>query len=137
MLAETENAQMQILKETALWCDHIIDNCSDVNICSDALILKANISLCLGNAKEVVGILEPTEDPIRLSGQKGLVLVKAYQMVGEYEKAKSHIQIREYMDLLRRYDVPGSAHRGSRKMQDNHMPDKNYNGTISVRTTPP
>ena len=100
MLAETENAQMQILKETALWCDHIIDNCSDVNICSDALILKANISLCLGNAKEVVGILEPTEDPIRLSGQKGLVLVKAYQMVGEYEKAKSHIQIREYMDLL-------------------------------------
>ena len=35
MLAETENAQMQILKETALWCDHIIDNCSDVNICSD------------------------------------------------------------------------------------------------------
>lgn len=100
MLAGTETAQIQILEEAVLWCSHIIDNCGDVNICGDALTLKAKISLCLGNAKEVVGILEPAEDPIRLSGQKGLILVQAYQMTGEYEKAKSHVQIREYLDLL-------------------------------------
>lgn len=100
MLAGTETAQIKILEEAALWCSHIIENCGDVNICSDALILKAKISLCLGNAKEVVGILEPAEDPIRLSGHKGLILVQAYQMTGEYEKAKSHVQIREYLDLI-------------------------------------
>lgn len=100
MLAETETARIQLLEEAASWCRHILENCSDVNICGDALILKAGITLQLGKTKEVIDMLEPAADPLHFSGQGSSLLVQAYQMTGEHEKARNHIQIREYLDLL-------------------------------------
>ena len=52
MLAESEEEQKQLLEEAASWCDHILESCSDVSICSDALVLKAGISLWLGKAAD-------------------------------------------------------------------------------------
>ena len=45
-------------------------------------------------------MLEPVSDPTRLAGQDGGLLVQAYQMAGEPEKARGYIQTREYLDLL-------------------------------------
>lgn len=100
MLAESKEEQERLLEEAVSWCDHILENCSDVGVCSDALVLKAGLSLQLGKAKETIAMLEPMSDPTRLAGQDGTLLVQAYQMEGEPEKARGYIQAREYLDLL-------------------------------------
>lgn len=100
MLAESKEEQEQILKETVSWCDHILENCSDVGVCGDALVLKAGLSLQLGRVTETIGMLEPASDPSRLAVQNTAILIQAYQMAGEHEKAKGYIQGREYLDLL-------------------------------------
>lgn len=100
MLAESEEEQKQLLEEAVSWCGHILGNCSDVGICGDALTLKAGISLQLGKIDETIAMLEPSSDPARLARQDGAILVQAYQMAGEYEKARSYIQAGEYLDLL-------------------------------------
>lgn len=100
MLAESKEEQEQILKETVSWCNHILENCSDVGVCGDALVLKAGLSLQLGRVTETIGMLEPASDPSRLTVQNTAILIQAYQMAGEHEKAKGYIQGREYLDLL-------------------------------------
>lgn len=100
MLAASKEKQEQILEEAVTWCVHILENCSDVGVCNDALALKAGLSLRLGRAEETINLLEPALNPIRLAGQDGALLVQAYQAAGEYEKAKAYVQIREYLDVL-------------------------------------
>ena len=100
MLAETEERKNQILEEAVIWCRHILKNCKDVGVCSDALVLKAGLDLQLGRAAEAVEALEPISDPCRLAGQDGSLLVQAYQMTGKQEKAKSYVQVKQYLDLL-------------------------------------
>lgn len=100
MLAETEERKNQILEEAVIWCRHILKNCKDVGMCSDALVLKAGLDLQLGRAAEAMEALEPISDPCRLAGQDGSLLVQAYQMLGKQEKAKSYVQVKQYLDLL-------------------------------------
>lgn len=100
MLAETQEERSFILQEAVGWCDRIMDNCSDVGICSDALVLRAGLHLQLGKASEAIEALESTADPNRLAGQNGTLLIQAYQLAGENEKARSYAQVRQYLDLL-------------------------------------
>lgn len=100
MLAETEEERRKLLKEAAAWCDHILENCNSVGICSDALVVKAGLNLQLGRAAETIDLLEPSSDPSHLAGQNGAILVQAYRMAGKNEKARSYIQIKQYLDLL-------------------------------------
>ncbi len=100
MLAETEEGRNQVLEEAVAWCTHIMENCSDVGVCSDALVLKAGLDLQLGRAAETIDALEPVSDPARLAGQDGSLLIQAYQMAGKTGKAKSFVQAKQYLDLL-------------------------------------
>lgn len=100
MLAETKEQREEILQEAVGWCDRIQKNCSDVGLCSDAAVLKAGLQIRLGKAKAAIEVLEPSVDPGRLSAQSGALLVQAYQLTGEVEKARSFAQIRQYLDLL-------------------------------------
>ncbi len=102
MLAESKEGQKEILSEAAGWCDHILENSGDVGLCNDALALKAGLTLQMGRAAETVNLLEPAAKPGRLGGQgqAGALLVQAYQMMGETDQAKFHIQGRQYVDLL-------------------------------------
>lgn len=106
MLAETEAERRQLLREAVLWCERILENCSDVGVCSDALVLKAGLNLQLGAAAEVIEALESAADPSRLAGQSGGLLIQAYQMAGEKEKARNYAQAKYYLDLL---DLVGDA----------------------------
>ena len=45
MLAETEEIRELLLQEAEAWCDRILENCSDVGVCSDAVVLKATVLL--------------------------------------------------------------------------------------------
>lgn len=100
MLAETEQGKKEMLQEASGWCDRILENCSDVEVCSDAAVLKAGFHIQLGNAETAIEVLEPLTDPSRLSGQSSAFLVQAYQLAGETEKARSYLQANKYVDLL-------------------------------------
>lgn len=100
MLAETEKEGKKLLEEAVAWCDRILENCGDVDTCSDALVLKAGLALQLGKPLEVIDALEPAADPTRLAGQSGGLLLQAYQMSGQKEKARSYAQVRHYLDLV-------------------------------------
>lgn len=100
MLAETQGERRELLQEAVGWCGRILENCKDVGVCSDALALKAGLELQLGRAAEAIEALEPATDPSRLAGQNGTLLIQAYQMAGEGEKAKSYAQVKHYLDLL-------------------------------------
>lgn len=106
MLAETEEERRALLQEAAGWCDRILENCNDVDICSDTVVLKASLQLLLGEVKEAIEVLEPAANPGRLAGQNGALLVQAYQLAGDTEKAKSYAQAKHYLDLL---DLVGDA----------------------------
>lgn len=100
MLAETEEERRILLLEAVGWCERILENCSDVGVCSDAVVLKAGLHLQLGKAAEAIEALEPSADPSRLAGQNGSLLVQAYQLAGDTKKARSYAQVRQYLDLL-------------------------------------
>lgn len=100
MLAETERERRELVEEAIDWCGRILENCSDVGICSDALALKAALNLHLGNPLEVIDALESAADPSRLAVQNGGLLIQAYQMAGQQEKAQSYAQAKYYLDLL-------------------------------------
>lgn len=100
MLAGTAEEQEQILREAVGWCDRILENCKDVGVCNDALVLKAGLQLQLGKADEVIEALEPSANPGRYAGQNGGLLVQAYRMAGEMSKARSYAQVKQYLDLM-------------------------------------
>lgn len=100
MLAETEEIRELLLQEAEAWCDRILENCSDVGVCSDAVVLKATVLLQLGRAAEAIEVLEPSADPSRLAGQNCALLVQAYQLAGNTERARSYAQFKQYLDLL-------------------------------------
>lgn len=100
MMAGTEERGRQALQEAIGWCGHILDGCSDIGVCGDALVVKAGLMLCLGKSKEVIEILATATDPSRIAKQDSALLVQAYQMAGELEDAKSHVQIGQYTNLL-------------------------------------
>lgn len=106
MLAETEEEGRSVLQEAVGWCGRILENCSDVGVCSDAVVLRAGLLLQLGKAAEAIEGLEPSADPSRLAGQTGTLLVRAYQLSGDTPKARSYAQAKQYLDLL---DLAGDA----------------------------
>jgi transcriptional regulator with XRE-family HTH domain len=100
MLTPDHNQQMEILSDAVELCDHIGSNSKNMELCNEALMLKQYMCLQLGRAKEVVETLEPTADPKHLMYQKEDILIQAYQMTGETDKAKLYNQISVYMQLL-------------------------------------
>ena len=100
MLAGTEEERRALLQEAVGWCDRIVENCSDVGVCGDAMVLRAGLHIQLGKAAEAIEALEPSANPSRLAGQNGTLLVQAYQLSGDAEKARSYAQAKQYLDLL-------------------------------------
>lgn len=100
MMPEDKELQREILREIEALCDHIIENSGAVNLCNDAMGLKATAGLQLGKAEEVAEMLEHITAPLRISSQNEMLLIRAYQMAGDIPKAKSHNQITIYSHLL-------------------------------------
>lgn len=100
MLAEKEEERRQVLREAETLCDRILNCCSDVAVCEDAMALRAMLNLQLGKTAEVMEALESISLPGRLSEQNDSLLIQAYMQAGEIEKAKNHTQVRIYLSLL-------------------------------------
>lgn len=100
MLAKEEERQREILLEAQEICSHIINNCKDIALCNDVVHVNASITLLLGDARAVIDVLEELQNPIRISNQSSAVLIKAYEMVNEMEKADRYTQISMYNQLI-------------------------------------
>jgi len=100
MLAKEGERQVEILSQASKLCSRILSDCKEISLCNDAVLLDAMIKLQMGKAQEVIEVLEEIQNPCRLSLQGDGVLIHAYQMKGEREKADSFTQISMYSHLL-------------------------------------
>lgn len=100
MLAKEQGRQREILLDAKGLCSHITNNCKDLALCSDVVHVNASIDLLLGDANAVIDVLEDMKNPCRLSDQSTDVLIKAYEMVNEIEKADCYTQISMYKQLV-------------------------------------
>ena len=98
--AEDPKSQMGILDETVELCTHIIENCKDISICNDATVLKAIMDLQRGRPQEALDLVEDMLSPYRLASQSSGILIQAYQMVRDMDKAVSYTQISMFLHLL-------------------------------------
>ena len=99
MLADSKEMQETILNTIADLCSHIINDCKEIKICNDAIMLKASIDLQLGKAQEVVDVMEDILDPYNYMQQSDIILIQAYQMIGDTTKAEAFTQMSMYMHL--------------------------------------
>lgn len=100
MLADSREKQSEVLVCISELCEHIKKNCKNVGICNDAIVLQAMVYLQLGQAREVIDVLEEIYKPHKLVNQSGNLLAQAYMMNGDTDKAKSYTQINMYNDVL-------------------------------------
>lgn len=99
-LAEEVQRKNEILVFIVDLCEHIKENCRDIRIADDIVVLQAMVHLQLGRTQEVVDALEEMAKPDRLMGQSGIVLMQAYAMAGDSHKAESFMQISMYQALF-------------------------------------
>lgn len=100
MLAESPQRQQEILELAAGTCGHILSESKDMGLCSDTLILRAQIYLIMGKASEVIDDLEDTNSPYRLARQSDSLLIQAYCLTGETDKAVGYSQMNMYLSLM-------------------------------------
>lgn len=99
MLAEGPK-QAQIVDKMIEICEHIQNKCLDVNICTTATIFQANIELLRGKPEVAVKKLQPYQEPLRWVDGSELVLVQAYQMLGQQEEAMEWNQVTMFRHLF-------------------------------------
>ncbi len=100
MLAETETRRQELLDKISKLCCHIMDNSRDTGLCSDAAIMNALLKLQSGKPEETIDMLEELLNPYRQMRQSDTILIRAYMMKGEVEKANRHAQIMMYIQVL-------------------------------------
>lgn len=105
-LEKDAGKQRQVLEEIRKLCEHIIEDCKDIGICNDAMLLRSLVELQLGKTQEVIETLEELLNPYRLVNQSDGLLIQAYQMSGNMEKAGSFTQISMFLHLM---SLVGSA----------------------------
>ncbi len=98
-LAEPKE-QLSILDEMIDLCQHIQEKSTDINICTDATIFQAQIELMKGNPQAAIERLEPYQDIHRRKEGAELLLMQAYQMLGNIEQAMESNQVNIYLHLI-------------------------------------
>lgn len=100
MLAETKERQNEILEKLERLCEHILINCKETEICSDILGVKAYVDLLRGQPQNVIDGIGNLLNPNRILNQSDALLIQAYIMAGDMEKADSFTQAMMYLHTL-------------------------------------
>ena len=99
-LAGSEGRQKIILKNILELCERIITESDQATLASDAVVLKAWVQIQLRETQAAIQSLEEILDPKRLTRQSVGLLVQAYLMNGEPDKAEKNVQISMLMNLF-------------------------------------
>ncbi|MBR4026226.1 MAG: helix-turn-helix transcriptional regulator [Lachnospiraceae bacterium] len=86
MLAEV-SVQAELLEEMVQLCEHIQRKSLDVNLCINATVLQSMIEVSRGKPEIAIEKLEPYYNEHNLKNNSEEILVQAYQMNGQMEKA--------------------------------------------------
>lgn len=100
MLAEGEVRQAEILNKLQNLCNHILENCTNTEICSDVLGIRAFVDLFCGRPQEAIDGISNLLNPKRVLNQSDWLLIQAYIRNGEPEKADGFTQTSLYLHLL-------------------------------------
>lgn len=100
MMAEEKERQLEILGKIQKLCEHITEHCRETEICSDAIGVKATVDLLCGRAQEVIDGMEALLNPNRILNQSDGLLIQAYMMAGDREKADSFTQASMYLHMV-------------------------------------
>lgn len=100
MMAGERKRQIEILDKVQKLCGHITENCRDAEICSDAIGMKASVDLLCGRPQDVIEGIESLLNPNRVLNQSDGLLIQAYMMAGDREKADSFTQASMYLHLI-------------------------------------
>ena len=100
MMAKGEEAQQEILKKIENLCNHVLESCKNTAICSDVMIMKAGIDMLCGRPENVVEALGDLLNPQSLANQSDGMLIQAYMMLGEMEKANDYAQVSMFLHLI-------------------------------------
>ncbi len=98
MLA-SKDQHIKLLDEARNICDHITDNCSDVNLCSNAVAFKAYFDLMAGRYDEVIESLGSVDELINIATQNQSLLIQAYIQSGDIEHAKKSSQFSIFINV--------------------------------------
>ena len=105
-LAVTPTAQQEVLHTIDVLLARVQSESDDRDLALDARVMQAVIWLQQGRVDEAVRVLEAVADPTRLSDNVSGVLISAYLMRGDLEKADAQAQLSMYLSLL---DLVGQA----------------------------
>lgn len=100
MLADKEERRQEFLEKISALSMHIIENSTDAGLCSDAVLLNALVRLQCQRPEETIEQIEELLNPLRQIRQSDGILLQAYRMAGQLEKAKKHAQIIMYLQLI-------------------------------------
>ena len=99
-MAEGKERQEEILGKLQGLCNHILENCKNTEIYSDALGIRASVDLLCGRPKETIDGIRDLLNPKRVLNQSDWMLIQAYLMNGEQGEADSFTQAAVYLHLL-------------------------------------
>ena len=100
MLAGDEKRGQEILKKADQLCGHILGDCKDIRICNETVMIRAVIRLMQGRVNEVIEQLEELDQTQRMERTADSLLIQAYQMAGEKEKAIRRTQVSMFTHLM-------------------------------------
>lgn len=100
MLAPSDEGRKEVLEWAVRLCEHIIQDCDDMVMSRDAVVMKAVCNLLMGKALDVIDEMKALSESDRMSLRPDVVLVQAYQMAGDIEKADMYSELNVYTHLI-------------------------------------
>ena len=100
MMADSVERRQEILNKIESLCNHITDNCKNTGICSDAAVMRACINVQMGRPERAIDELEELINPYKMLSQSDSLLIQAYMMKGDAEKADQYTQMSMYLHLM-------------------------------------
>lgn len=99
-MAENGESQKEICLSIDRLCRHIKENCKDMRIHGNAVVLQTLVYFQLGRTQEIVDELEEFSASNRFGNQSSVLLAQAYAMLGKAEKADVFAQISMYDNVM-------------------------------------
>lgn len=99
-MAEEAERQREICLGIDRLCQHIKLNCKDMRIIGNTIVLQTLVYFQLGRIQEVVDELEDFSVSNRFGNQSSVLLIQAYAMLGDTEKADRFAQISMYDNVM-------------------------------------
>ena len=99
-MAETEEKRTDICLRLEKLCQHIKENCKNVRIYGNVILIQSLVYFQIGRIQEIVDELEEFSASNKYGTQSAILLAQAYALLGNKEKADGCSQINMYETIM-------------------------------------